>query len=229
MQFPRHYPAFISLAGQQCLVVGFGPVGRRKLAALLECGPASTLVLDQRPPASFPPEYRELLQRESVRFACRPCEREDVRKSFVVCAASGDPNENLRIAAICREEKTLCNCASPAGAGNFIVPASARCGPLCAALSTGGQSPALAARWKRELEQWLAPKADFARLLGKLRPLVKAASHRQDEREAIFRSLADSGLEQAFLRGERGQCLAMLQKLLPAACHAELLNIFNGK
>ena len=42
----KYYPMFMDLAGARCLVVGAGRVGRRKLSALLECGPALVLVLD---------------------------------------------------------------------------------------------------------------------------------------------------------------------------------------
>ena len=44
------------------------------------------------------------------------------------------------------------------------------------ALSTGGASPALARRWRRELEDWLAPRVRMARLMGRLRPCVLALS-----------------------------------------------------
>ena len=45
----RYYPLFLSLADVRCLVVGAGPVGRRKIADLLSCRPASLLVVDPDP------------------------------------------------------------------------------------------------------------------------------------------------------------------------------------
>jgi precorrin-2 dehydrogenase/sirohydrochlorin ferrochelatase len=41
---------------------------------------------------------------------------------------------------------------------DFIYPAVARQGPLQIAISTGGRSPALAARLRRELEQKFGPE-----------------------------------------------------------------------
>ncbi|NHZ48206.1 NAD(P)-dependent oxidoreductase, partial [Nitratidesulfovibrio liaohensis] len=47
----RYYPLLLDLHGRACLVVGAGGVGRRKLASLLDSGPASVLVLDANPAA----------------------------------------------------------------------------------------------------------------------------------------------------------------------------------
>ena len=40
------YPVFLAPGKRQCLIAGFGEVGRRKLAGLLDAGAANVLVLD---------------------------------------------------------------------------------------------------------------------------------------------------------------------------------------
>jgi precorrin-2 dehydrogenase/sirohydrochlorin ferrochelatase len=49
----------------------------------------------------------------------------------------------------------LVNCIAPPSAGNFIVPSQVRRGGITVAISTGGASPALAQRLRRDLERFL--------------------------------------------------------------------------
>ena len=48
---PRYFPLFIDLDGHRCLVVGGGPIGERKIHALLECGAAVVVVSPMVTPA----------------------------------------------------------------------------------------------------------------------------------------------------------------------------------
>ena len=141
-------------------MVGLGQVGQRKLSGLLACNPASVLVLDPAGPATeSAPEAAELLRDPRVHFERRACETADLNGCGLVFAATGSAAENSRIAALCAAAGILCNSASNPDEGCFQVPAVARSTPLAAALSTGGASPALARRWKGELERWLEPRS----------------------------------------------------------------------
>ena len=137
------YPLFLSLNGLDCLLVGLGQVGQRKLAGLLACDPALVLVLERNDPPAHDASLQDMLRDERVRFERRTCTADDIHGKILVFAATGDADENRRIAALCRSLGVLCNCASTPEEGNFQVPAVARCAPLAAALSTGGASPAL--------------------------------------------------------------------------------------
>ncbi|MDE5879944.1 MAG: bifunctional precorrin-2 dehydrogenase/sirohydrochlorin ferrochelatase, partial [Desulfovibrio sp.] len=150
-----------------------------------------------------------------VRLEWRPCTVADVRAARLVFAATGDVRENARIAALCREAGVLCNCASAPGLGQFAVPAVARSGALCAALSTGGASPALARVLRHELEAWLTPRAALARFLGGLRPLVLAMKKDTRHNSALFRKVARSPLGEWLARGELDRCRAWLDAELP--------------
>lgn len=218
------YPLFLSLEGARCLVVGLGGVGRRKLSGLLACAPASVLALDRADPA---PEALALLADARVHFERRLCLADDVRGRALVFAATGDDAENRRIAALCREAGVLCNCASSPDLGAFQVPAVARGGPLAAALSTGGASPALSRRWRGELEGWLGPRARMAELMGRLRPLVLALEGETGQNTQLFRKLASSPLQGWLEQGDFERCRQWLLAELPPVLHdhiAELLH-----
>lgn len=224
---PFAYPLFLSLEGEHCLVVGLGEVGLRKLAGLLGAGVGSVLALDSRlsqaaPEIALGAEGMCLVADTRVRLERRACVAEDVRPCRLVFAATSDPQENMRIAGLCREARVLCNCASAPELGQFAVPAVARCGELCGALSTGGASPALARSMRRELEDWLTPRAALAHFLGQLRPLVLAMRLDARQNSSLFRKIVASPLGHWLVTGEYDRCRSWLAaELAPAlAAHA---------
>lgn len=225
---PFSYPLFLSLEGEHCLVVGLGEVGLRKLAGLLRAGVGSVLALDtQLPPGpletALGSQGAELAADARVRLERRPCTAEDVQASLLVFAATGDREENARVARLCRKARVLCNCASDPGLGQFAVPATARCGELRAALSTGGASPALARRLRRELEGWLTPRAALAHFLGRLRPLVLAMGNDTRHNSKLFRKVAASPLGDWLAQGDTARCRNWLAAELPPVLAAQAL------
>ncbi len=129
------YPVNLNLEGRQCLVVGGGAVGRRKIRGLLAAGGRVRLV-DPAPPDGLPAQ---------VEVAARPYRREDLRGVFLVFAAAGDAAVNARVAAQAQDAGILVNVADAPEKGSFAVPAVLRRGELLMAFSTGGGSPAFAA------------------------------------------------------------------------------------
>ena len=222
------YPIFISLTGIHCLLVGFGQVGQRKLSGLLACDPASVLVLDLvEPVAENADDAAKLLRDPRVRFECRACTKADLQGCALVFAATGSPAENSRIADLCAAAGILCNSASKPEEGCFQVPAVARRAPLAAALSTGGASPALARRWKGELERWLEPRSRMAALMGRLRPLVLALGEDTGQNTRLFRKLAESCLQKWLEENDQENCRRCLQAELPPALHAHIAELLN--
>ena len=219
------YPLFLSLSGLHCLLAGFGQVGQRKLAGLLACDPASVLVLDPHAPPEPDASLHNMLGDGRVRLERRICTADDVHGKALVFAATGSMAENQRIAALCRSQGILCNCASAPHDGNFQVPAVARSAPLSAALSTGGASPALARRWKDELTQWLVPRARMAALMGRLRPMVLALNAETGQNTKLFRKLVASPLQQWLEAGDMENCRQWLLAELPPELHAHIAEL----
>ena len=168
------YPLFLSLEGFSVLIIGFGSVGRRKLAMLIPTAPAAVTIIDPRGPDG---EGGELIKSAgeagiSVRIFPGPFVDNMLEDVQLVYTCAGDHALNARVAGLCRERRIFCNCTDNPPLGSLHVPAAARRGTLCCALSTGGASPALARRWKKELEAWLARKERITDLMAALRPLV---------------------------------------------------------
>lgn len=217
----RYYPLFLSLADVRCLVVGAGSVGRRKIADLLACDPASVLVVD-------PNLDEKTLEEAGLSAAClraekrafRPEDLEGVRLAF---AATPSAAVNSAVAGLCRASGIPCNVAGPlekGASGSFLVPAHVESGPITLALSTSGCSPALARALKEDLKAWLQEGyAALALLLRALRPRLLALGLGSDADAAIFRALCArpmrDELMDALSRKDADAVLALLGSVLP--------------
>ncbi|MBP3731555.1 MAG: bifunctional precorrin-2 dehydrogenase/sirohydrochlorin ferrochelatase [Mailhella sp.] len=218
----KYYPLFLDLADAHCLVVGAGRVGRRKLATLLKCSPASVLVLDPSRDAlnkaeSLPCPEHCLLHCEARKFS-----PEDISGKSLVFASTPSARVNSAIASACRERGVLCNTAGPleSGGGNFIVPAHVEKDSLILALSTGGGSPALAKALREELESWMDRGYPLLiRLLDALRPQILALGLGSDADAHIFRSVCAlplrAQLTDALARKDAAAADELLRPLLP--------------
>lgn len=220
------YPVFLSLAGRTVLVAGAGTVGRRKIAALRDAEAASILVFD---PGLSDGEARELASTTGTRVFCRTLESGDIAGCALVFAATGDREENKRIAALCAAANIFCNKVDDPEGSTFHVPAHTRLGNLTAAFSTGGQSPALAARIREDAEGWLDTQyGPLLVFMGRLRPLALALEEDSCRNGIMFRALVDSSLGNA-LGGKDGHTArSIARNLLPEPLHCHIEELLHG-
>ncbi len=222
----RPYPLFMQLEGCRCLVVGAGGVGRRKLSGLLPCGLADILVLDTAEPDE---DLHKLLDSSCVRFERRAFVADDVHGCALVFAATGSRQANNFIAQTCRERGIPCNVIDAPATGSFMVPAHFVCGDMVVALSTGGQSPALAKRIRSELQEWFGTRyCNFATLMGRIRPLVLNLGQETEKNTAIFRALVASDLPDALACKDCDACQKLLHDILPSALHPHIVELLHG-
>jgi precorrin-2 dehydrogenase/sirohydrochlorin ferrochelatase len=125
-----------------------------------------------------------------------------VRGAFLVVAATDSAASNGAVFRACRARRVLCNVVDDPERCDFFYPAVVRRGPLQIAISTSGNSPALAARLRKELERQFPPEwGPFVEHIGKLRKqFLRAGMPLENERE----QLAKLAGQKAFLsfRGE---------------------------
>lgn len=214
------YPVALSLGGRHCIVAGFGNVGRRKLAGLLAANVGSVLVLDIRAPEALGAAARSFLADARVTFERREFAETDL-PCFLLFAATSDPAANRKMAHICAARGILCNCATNPEDGSFTLPAVARAGDVCVALST--RSPYLGREWKKELQKWLDGREAPAALAIALRPLLLK---RPDSR-ALLGQIARGPLARFQASRDLEQCRRELLALLPEN-EPELNEIFTS-
>jgi siroheme synthase-like protein len=175
----------LNFEGQTALVIGAGAVGRRKLAALLSAG-ARLRVVEPQPG----PWLLELAAEGLIRLEISFQEEFLDERPFVFVAVS-EGTETEAICELVRRKGLWLNTSKSGGRSNFFLPAAAADGPFLLTVSTGGTSPALAARVARELRSTYHGYGPLCRLLGRLRPLILKSGLTEDERRTVFRSLAE--------------------------------------
>ena len=142
-----YYPVFLDVAGRRCVVVGGGEVAVRKVGALLDCGARVAVISPEMCEA-----LRSLVEEGRAEAVGRKFKRGDLKGAFLVVAATSDECTNEDVAEEARSLGVLVNVADVPGLSSFIVPSCFRRGDVTVAVSSGGKSPALAKRIRRDLE-----------------------------------------------------------------------------
>ena len=127
--------------------MGGGLVAERKVSGLLDAG-ARVRVVSPRLTDSL----AALASAGIVEHRARMFRRSDVRGCVIVVAATGVTDVDDEVAEAARRARALVNVVDRAEACDFILPSVLRRGDLQIAVSTGGQSPALAREIRRRLE-----------------------------------------------------------------------------
>jgi precorrin-2 dehydrogenase / sirohydrochlorin ferrochelatase len=183
----RYYPAFLDLWGASCLVVGGGQVGERKVKTLLECGALVHLVSPE-----LTPFLEEAVRQGRVRRTASDFAPAQLEGMFLVIGATDDPEINRRVSVEARSRNLLCNIVDRPRECNFIVPSTITRGDLILAVSTGGQSPALAKKIRQELEKLFPDSYSwYVALLGRIRGYILAQGFPQAKNQRIFESLIE--------------------------------------
>jgi siroheme synthase-like protein len=202
------YPLFLDLTGRLAVVIGGGPVGRRKAVALREAGARVRMVCREPRPSEW--------QDDGVEWIEALYAPAHLNGAILVIAA-GPAEVNDRVVTDARARGILVNSAS-GPSGDFDVPAVVRRGDLLVAVGTGGAAPALAQALRQRLEAELDDAfAVWVRLLGEMRELVR---ERGDEewRRAFMRRLCDwKWLERLRNEGEEAVRAAMRATSEPEA------------
>jgi precorrin-2 dehydrogenase/sirohydrochlorin ferrochelatase len=206
----RYYPIHLVIKNRDCLVVGGGAVGTRKVNTLLECGARVTVV--------SPDPSRQLMKLASegaITLTQRAYRSDDLNGTFLVIGATDDENLNQQISNDAAQSNTLCNIADRPEACNFILPSIVRRGDLVITISTSGKSPALAKQLRQKLEtQFGQEYAEFLLLMGAIRKKLLGQDHEPEAHKDLFNKLIDSDLIQLMQSGKTEEINSLLYKIL---------------
>lgn len=180
------FPIFIKIAGRQCLVVGAGSMAADKISLLLDAG---TRVRAIAPDAN--PRVKEVSAAGKIEWLQRDFSPDDLADTFLVVAATSDNAVNGAVFLEAQSRGILCNSVDDPPHCDFYFPAVVRRGDLQIAISTAGESPALAQRLRQELEVCLDESAgDWVHLVGALRREILATHPPSEERKKLLHLLA---------------------------------------
>ncbi|MFH1549268.1 MAG: bifunctional precorrin-2 dehydrogenase/sirohydrochlorin ferrochelatase [Planctomycetota bacterium] len=205
---PGYFPVSLKLEGRRCLVVGGGRVALRKARALLDAG-AEVVAVAPR----FDAAFRKL--KGKVRLLRKRYTGADIRGCAFVVAATSDARVNARVSRDARRRRIPVNVVDVPDLSDVIIPSTLRRGGFTISVSTGGSSPLLAQKVRRELEKYF-PKAysGYVSLLGELRKGVFARPISAAEKRRALRGLLDGrGLAIYLKKGRAAARAYILRKL----------------
>jgi precorrin-2 dehydrogenase/sirohydrochlorin ferrochelatase len=185
---PNYYPIYLNLENKRCLVVGGGEVAERKVLTLLEYAARVVVISPQ-----LTPKLRELADEQQISWLERPYQEGDAQEAFLLVGATDDLKLHRQLKTEAEKYNLLVNIVDVPEYCNFIVPSIVKRGDLCISISTGGKSPALAKKIRRQLEQQFGPEyAEFLELMGNWRQDVLQKVPDIKQRKVIFQKMVDS-------------------------------------
>jgi precorrin-2 dehydrogenase/sirohydrochlorin ferrochelatase len=192
------FPMFMKLEGRSCLVVGAGAVGEPKISSLITAGASVRVVALQATAA-----VAEWAQCGAITWEARAFNSSDLDSIFLVIAATNSSDMNAAIFHQARQRNILCNAVDDPEHCDFYYPAVVRRGDLQLAVSTNGQSPALAQRIRRELEMQFGPEyGAWLEELGRARQQLFASKIDPEQRRRLLHELASG---EAFKKAEAAE------------------------
>jgi len=206
---PSPYPAMLRLEGRPVLVVGAGPVAARKVEALLESGAAVTVVAPD-----VHPDIDALAATGAIQLRRTEVASKHLHGVWLVISATGVAQVDRWLAAECERRRIFINAVDRPEDCSFYVPSIVRDDPILVAISTDGQSPALAGYLRRILGAALPPGVGkLAGLLGRYRERARAELPTAAERHRFFTGLLEGPLPEEVANGR----LAAAEERIEAA------------
>lgn len=208
------YPINISIEGKLCLVIGGGKVATRKVESLLPCGAVVTII---SPEAEK--RIADLAKEGLLTWEKRVFKRGDLQGAMLVFAATDNDLIQNTILAEANELEIPVNVVTIPDACTFQVPASIRRGDLLITVATGGGSPALASRIRKELEEKYSPEyGQLVTLMAAVRKAILASGGTQEEHKQIFERILGSNIIECLKDEKLAEIEMRLQHILPPSC-----------
>ncbi|WP_158748330.1 bifunctional precorrin-2 dehydrogenase/sirohydrochlorin ferrochelatase [Acidobacterium sp. S8] len=180
------FPIFFKLDGRPCLVVGAGEIAESKIHSLLTADAQVTVVAPEAKP-----DLVELAQAGRFAWHQREFAPDDLEGIFLVVAATNVPEVNAGIFREARKRNIICNSVDDPPNCDFYFPSIVRRGDLQIAISTAGESPALAQQLRKEIDEQLPQDlGPWLKALGELRREILASMPAGEPRKQLLHELA---------------------------------------
>jgi precorrin-2 dehydrogenase/sirohydrochlorin ferrochelatase len=179
------YPIFLKLEHRKVLIVGGAAIAEQKLEGVLRSARDVTVIA---------PQVTEAIARWTREGRIKHLEKEYragmAKGYFLVIAATDSESVNRAVYEEARASGALANAVDDPDYCSFFAPAVVNRGEFQIAISTGGASPALAQRVRKELELRYGPEyGPWTAWLGRTRAALRQALPRTEARKQLIRTL----------------------------------------
>ena len=206
-----YYPIFLDIEDRDVLIIGGGPVCARKAETMMRYGARVTVVAP-----NFNEEIEQWADADRLTIRRKQYQPSDLKGASIVIASTDSEAVNTRVAADCRKRKIPVNVVDVTHLCEFIVPAIVEQGSIQIAVSTGGNSPALARTLRETLQKFVGPEyAQANDLLGSLRGSAKRRLATDGDRKRFFDEIVEKDLIGLLRAGRREEACRLLRE----SCH----------
>lgn len=184
------YPINLKLKNIEITVIGGGEVAYRKCKNFLGFGKSVKVVSE-----NFIEKFSTI--ESKVEIINDSYKEEYIKSSFIVVAATNNKEVNKKIGIYCRNNGKLVNVVDDIELSNYTVPSCVKRGDLLISISTGGNSPSLSSKIKRELEnKYDNTYEEYVTLLGEIRKEIIEKIEDISERKNKLNALVNLDIEE---------------------------------
>ena len=157
------YPINLKIDDMNIIIIGGGKVAYRKCINFLAFNKKVRVISKD-----FIEEFEGL--KDGIDNIKDNDDEKYIKDAFVVVAATNNEDVNREIGLYCREHGKLVNVVDNANLSNFTVPSFVKRGDLLLSVSTGGKSPSLSSKIRKDLEEvYDESYEEYVSLLGEAR------------------------------------------------------------
>jgi uroporphyrin-III C-methyltransferase/precorrin-2 dehydrogenase/sirohydrochlorin ferrochelatase len=201
-------PIFLNLEDRRCLLVGAGTVALDKIGSLLKTGVRLRVIAPRARD-----EVRQLAGEGKLEWIERSFDPSDLDGAHLVIAATDVAEVNAAVYRAALERGVFCNSVDDIPNCDFFFGSVVNRGDLQIAISTAGESPAVAQRLRREIDAQLPEDlGPWLARVGELRRKVLEIHPRCEERKALLHQLAQRQVCDSELCPTRRLAMAPLGK-----------------
>lgn len=185
-----YYPINLKINDMRVVIIGGGKVAYRKCMNFLTFSKRVTVVSKE-----FIEEFENI--RNKIDITKDNYDEKYIKDAFVVVAATNNKNINHEIGIYCRNHGKLVNVVDDGDLSNFTVPSFVKRGDLLLSVSTGGKSPSLSSKIRKDLEEiYDESYEEYVNLLGEVRQSIIEDIEDINERRRMLKSTLDMTIDE---------------------------------
>ncbi|MDL5109316.1 bifunctional precorrin-2 dehydrogenase/sirohydrochlorin ferrochelatase [Clostridioides difficile] len=184
------YPINLKLDELDVVIIGGGEVAYRKCKNFLEFNKNVTIVSKQ-----ILNKFYDL--KENIKIIKDDYKEIYIKDASVIIAATNNRELNMEIGLYCKAKNKLVNVVDNIEISNFTVPSYIKRGDLLISVSTGGKSPSLSSKIKKEIEErYTEDYEEYLNVLGDIRKKVIKKYEDKSKRKDVLNMLVTLDLEE---------------------------------
>ncbi|MBH8157196.1 bifunctional precorrin-2 dehydrogenase/sirohydrochlorin ferrochelatase [Clostridioides difficile] len=184
------YPINLKLDELDVVIIGGGEVAYRKCKNFLEFIKNVTIVSKQ-----ILNKFYDL--KGNIKIIKDDYKEIYIKDASVIIAATNNRELNMEIGLYCKAKNKLVNVVDNIEISNFTVPSYIKRGDLLISVSTGGKSPSLSSKIKKEIEErYTEDYEEYLNVLGDIRKKVIKKYEDKSKRKDVLNMLVTLDLEE---------------------------------